>query len=97
VQALLATTDKAPEWAILGCTHYPLVAHHFRAALPPQTRLLDQPLAVANGLEDYFSRHPEVGGGTHAGLVQYFTSGDVAEVSRVAELFLGQPVRFGRL
>ncbi|MCA3244784.1 MAG: aspartate/glutamate racemase family protein [Alphaproteobacteria bacterium] len=97
VQALLATTPKAPEWAILGCTHYPLVAHHFRAALPPSTRLLDQPLAVANALEDYFTRHPEVGGGSHAGLVQYFTSGDTVEVSRVAELFLDTPVRFGRL
>ncbi len=101
VQALLANTTKAPEWApnyaILGCTHYPLVAHHFRAALPPQTRLLDQPLAVANALEDYFTRHPEVGSSSHAGLVQYFTSGDVTEVGRVAALFLGQPVRFGRL
>jgi hypothetical protein len=63
--------------------------------------LLDQPLAVANGLEDYFSRHTESVNGAHssghAGLVQYFTSGDPAEVSRVAELFLGQPVRFGKL
>jgi glutamate racemase len=97
VQALLATTPKAPEWAILGCTHYPLVAHHFRAALPASTRLLNQPQAVANGLEDYFARHTEVVSGAHAGLVQYFTSGEPAEVSRVAELFLGAPVRFGKL
>lgn len=97
VHALLATTPQAPEWAILGCTHYPLVAHHFRAALPPSTRLLSQPLAVANGLEDYFTRHADLVSGEHAGLVQYFTSGEPNEVGRVAELFLGQPVRFGKL
>ncbi len=97
VVALLATTEIAPAYAILGCTHYPLVAQHFRAALPPATRLLNQPLAVANALEDYFVRHPEVASGAHAGLIQYFTSGEVGEVSRVAELFLGAPVRFGKL
>jgi glutamate racemase len=100
VDALLQNAKTPPEYAILGCTHYPLVAHHFRAALPPQTRLLNQPQAVANALEDYFSRHADVTNGEHAGLIQYFTSGDAQDVSRIATRFLGVPggaVRFGQL
>lgn len=101
VKTLLESTQTLPAYAILGCTHYPLLAHHFRAALPPQTRLLNQPLAVANALEDYFSRHPDAADsaqtGVGGGMVQYFTSGEPETVSAVAERFLGQPVRFGRL
>jgi len=105
VQTLLAQAAETPSWAILGCTHYPLLAHHFRAALPPQTRLLNQPLAVANALEDYFERHPEVVMGAQtgvgAGMVQYFTSGEPEAVGAIAARFLGptggHPVRFARL
>lgn len=100
VEALQQNAKNPPEYAILGCTHYPLVAHHFRAALPPQTRLLNQPQAVANALEDYFARHTDVTNGEHAGLIQYFTSGNPEEVSRIATRFLGVAegaVRFGQL
>jgi glutamate racemase len=96
VQTLLAT-HPTPHHAILGCTHYPLIAHLFQAALPAQTRLFSQPEAVANALEDYFIRHPEVLASQHSGLTQYFTSGDPSEVSRVAARFLGNQVRFGEL
>jgi glutamate racemase len=105
VQTLLAQSATLPEWAILGCTHFPLIAQHFRAALPPQTRLLDQPTAVANALEDYFARHPDAAfsaqTGSDGGRVQYFTSGEPAAVSAVAARFMGAtdgvPVRFARL
>lgn len=49
---------KAPERAILGCTHFPLVEHLFRDHLPPSTQVLSQPRVVADSLEDYLARHP---------------------------------------
>lgn len=59
VAALLAQdTEQQPERVILGCTHYPLLEPLFRAALPGGTRLLAQPQAVADSLEDYLVRHP---------------------------------------
>lgn len=88
VAALLGGLEKAPEEAILGCTHYPLIAELFRAALPPQTRLMDQPRAVADGLEDYLERHPEFDA-MGLGSVRYYTSGDVMEVRRVAGMLVG--------
>jgi len=44
--------------AILGCTHYPLVEHHFRKYLPVHTRILSQPRIVADSLDYYLRHHP---------------------------------------
>ena len=95
VAELLGGLKEAPDWAILGCTHYPLVADLFRKHLPPQTRVMDQPLAVANALEDYLERH-DVDGGMGGRPVRYVTSGDVDDVRRVAAL-LGMDVPFEAL
>lgn len=97
VAALLGSLDKTPEWAILGCTHYPLVADLFRAALPPETRLLDQPKVVANALEDYLERHEErISGsqGLRVSGASYFTTGDAATVNRVAAMLVGEELGF---
>lgn len=94
VAELLGSLPQAPDSAILGCTHYPLVADLFRAALPPQTRLFDQPLAVANGLEDYLARRPAFGGENGDGGALYYTTGDTSEVARVAEILVGERLPF---
>ncbi|MEL7543028.1 MAG: aspartate/glutamate racemase family protein [Pseudomonadota bacterium] len=49
---------ELPERIILGCTHYPLLAAAFKRALPSTIRLLAQPQAVSDSLEDYLGRHP---------------------------------------
>lgn len=95
VAELLGGLERAPEWAILGCTHYPLAADLFRAALPPATRLLDQPEVVANALEDYLERHGDMAGTD--GESRFYTSGDVAEVGRVAKMLVGKEVDFQSL
>lgn len=48
---------EAPDRAILGCTHYPLVEALFARHLPASSRLLSQPETVADSLEDYLARH----------------------------------------
>lgn len=95
VAGLLGGLDKIPEWAILGCTHYPLVADLFRAALPPQTRMANQPKLIANALEDYLERHEGLAG--TAGEPKYFTTGDVETVRRVAGMLVGEDVLFEAL
>ena len=60
VDEMLAKLDGAPlHQAILGCTHYPLVEHHFRKYLPGHTRILSQPKIVADSLDYYLRHHPE--------------------------------------
>lgn len=45
---------------ILGCTHYPLLKSTIEKHLPQNVTLLTQGSIVANGLEDYLKRHPEM-------------------------------------
>lgn len=95
VANLLGGLERTPEWAILGCTHYPLAADLFRAALPPETRLLDQPKVVANALEDYLERKPDVD--PVPGDARYFTTGNAADVRRVASMLVGEDIPFQHL
>lgn len=90
VDGLLAQTgQRAPDRAILGCTHFPLVEHLFRRHLPPATRILSQPIVVADSLEDYLARHPEYltdGQRSRPGTV-LLTTGDAAAVAETARVF----------
>ena len=61
VDGLMQRTEhQPPHRAILGCTHFPLVEHLFRRHLPPFTRILSQPVVVADSLEDYFDAPSQV-------------------------------------
>ncbi|SNT41740.1 glutamate racemase [Rhodococcoides kyotonense] len=47
ISAAVAATPPDVEAVVLGCTHYPLVAHEIAAALPPGVALFDSAEAVA--------------------------------------------------
>ncbi|MEM9148481.1 MAG: aspartate/glutamate racemase family protein [Pseudomonadota bacterium] len=81
-----------PGAVALGCTHYPIVEHVFRHALPPGTPMLHQPDLVAESLADYLHRHPRFSGGS--GRLSLLTSGDPAQIDTAAAAVLGQPARF---
>jgi len=87
VAALLEQVPQ-PQAAVLGCTHYPIVEPFFRAALPENTKLLSQPMIVAEATADYLARHQRY---KETGSTQYFTTGEVDKVGGLAELFLGHP------
>lgn len=86
--AALLDVLPAPQSAVLGCTHYPIVERFFRAVLPAQTKLLSQPQIVADATADYLARHERY---QEHGTTQYFTTGEVDKVGQLAELFLGHP------
>ncbi|MBE9552803.1 MAG: aspartate/glutamate racemase family protein [Proteobacteria bacterium] len=87
-----------PDVAVLGCTHYGLVAKAFRDALPPGTALLHQPGLIAESLVDYLARHPEFQADPkEAGRLEFLTTGDPAHVSRVASRFYGAATPFKAL
>jgi len=58
VSALSRAIGRAPDRAILGSTHYEVVADLFRRALPG-TELIHQPDATAEAPDTYLKRHPE--------------------------------------
>jgi len=49
-----------PEAAILGCTHYPLMADAFQSALGDHVKVYSQADIVAESLADYLTRHPKM-------------------------------------
>lgn len=91
VDALLRRMPK-PEAAILGCTHYPLMADTFQAALGANVEVFSQGKIVAKSLADYLTRHPEmVGPGKNS---KFVTTGDSQSVSDQATRFLRRKIEF---
>jgi glutamate racemase len=93
VQALKARIGRAPDRAILGCTHYEIVADLFREALPPGTPLIHQPQATADALARYLERHPEFDPG-HGGGRRFMTTGKAGPQNGLVETFWGAPLYF---
>ncbi len=91
--ALTRRIGRAPDRAILGCTHYEIVADLFAAALPAGTPMIFQPPAVADALERYLAAHPEfaVAG---EGRRSFLTTGSPGPQSRMVETFWGAPLSF---
>ncbi|MBU2380691.1 MAG: aspartate/glutamate racemase family protein [Alphaproteobacteria bacterium] len=93
IDALRRRIGRHPDTAILGCTHYEIVADLFAAALPPGTALIHQPTAVADALERYFDRHPEYGLG-ETGRRDFITTGKTGPQTDMVSRFWGEPLSF---
>jgi glutamate racemase len=81
----------APDAAVLGCTHFPLVRDYFRDALPASTELLSQPEIVAKSLKDYLARHPEFQK-NGSGHIRLLTTGRPEDVT-MADAYLPEKLR----
>jgi glutamate racemase len=80
-----------PQAAVLGCTHYPLMAEAFQEALGPEVEVFSQGDLVADSLADYLQRHSDMMGSGEAG---YLTTGDPRRVSDRATQFLRRQITF---
>ncbi|RED53424.1 glutamate racemase [Aestuariispira insulae] len=91
----LRPETNGKHYALLGCTHYPLLAACFRRHLPSGCRLLSQPDVVAKSLMEYASRHPDIIADEGMGGEDLLlTTGDPDKVSRTVSRFLDYQVRF---
>jgi glutamate racemase len=93
VAKLTTRIGRAPDRAILGCTHYEIVADLFVQALKPGTPLIHQPSAVAQALAAYLEAHPQYDPG-HSGLRRFLTTGAPGDQNSHAAGFWGAPLRF---
>ena len=93
VAAITSRIGRAPDRAILGCTHYEIVADIFRAALKPGTPLIHQPGATAAALADYLAKHPEYRAG-EGGSRRFLTTGKPGAQHTLVETFWGAPLSF---
>jgi glutamate racemase len=93
VGELLNSIDTTPDDVILGCTHYPLVADLFAAALPCGVRIIRQPEATARALKFYLDRHPEYDV-SHAGRRIFLSTGFSSQALPLIEKFWGDKLPF---
>jgi glutamate racemase len=83
--------DRKVDTLILGCTHYPFLQKDIARIMGKNCKVLDGPEIVADKLEDYLHRHPEIETRVvRSGRVSYFTTDDPERFRRFGEKFLGQ-------
>ena len=93
VAALGRRIGRPPDRAILGCTHYEIIADLFRAALPAGTPLIHQPDATVAALLRYLAKHPEYVAGDR-GVRRFLTTGKPGLQNGLAARFWGAPLQF---
>lgn len=93
VNSLVRRIGRAPDRAILGCTHYEIIADAFREVLPDTTPIIHQPGAVVESLKRYLDRHPEYQLG-RGGTRRFLTSGPSGPANDLVRSFWGAELRF---
>jgi glutamate racemase len=96
VRALTARIGRSPDRAILGCTHYEIIADLFKAALPDGLPLIHQPTATVASLTRYLAAHPEYAAGT-SGVRRFLTTGEPTDQNGLVQAFWGAPLAFERV
>jgi glutamate racemase len=90
----LLETDPQIDTIILGCTHYPLLSSTIRKYLPENIQLVEQGPIVANKLEDYLNRHPNMEERCSlGGSIVYFTTEQASNFEEKATIFMEEPIR----
>lgn len=89
----LLKKDPDLDTIILGCTHYPFLINQIKEYLPSHINVLPQGSIVAEKLEDYLVRHPEIEIKCSKGkTTNFYTTESVATFEKRAGFFLGKAV-----
>ena len=92
VQNLL-TTDPQIDVIILGCTHYPILKSYIESIVPENVKVVAQGPIIAEKLEDYLNRHPEIENKcSKNGEVHFLTTENKIDFDSKASLFLGKEI-----
>lgn len=89
----LLRMDSEIDTIILGCTHYPLLLPKIHKYIPRGIRIVSQGEYVAEALQKYFQRHPDIRERcTQGGEVHYLTTENPEKFKEQAQLFLHEQV-----
>jgi len=78
---------------LLGCTHYALIESTIREIAPAEIRVASQGAIVAEKLEDYLERHPELGEWMDlSGEAKFLTTKYSDSMKALATRFYGSPI-----
>ena len=95
----LLTRDPLIDTIILGCTHYPLLQDKIEDFLKRTNRqisVIAQGAIVANSLQDYLLRHPNIAERAKMGgkqTITYLTTESATKFAESASIFLSEPIK----
>ena len=90
----LLSQDPLIDAVILGCTHYPLLMPKIERYMPSGVSIIPQGQYVAQSLQDYLGRHPEIESQcTRGASTRYLTTESPERFSETAQLFIGEDIR----
>ena len=94
----LLAKDNLIDTIVLGCTHYPLLLNKIQQYLPSNIRILSQGEIVANSLQNYLFRHPEIESKlSKEGKCSFFTTESASKFTSSASIFLKKEVKAERI
>ena len=94
----LLAKDNQIDTIILGCTHYPLLLPKIKQYVPKGIHIVSQGELVANSLQDYLKRHPEMDARcTRGGTCTYFTTEAEEKFADSASTFLNESIQVSHL
>ena len=94
----LFEADPDIDTLLLACTHYPLIYDLIRDHTPPDVKIVTQGRLVAQSLQDYLMRHPEIESQlSRNGKCTFYTTDDAADFEDHAAYFYGREVKVSRI
>lgn len=89
----LLKKDPKIDVIVLACTHYPILKDYIESIVPKTVKVISQGNIVAEKLEDYLTRHPEIESRCSQNrTVQFLTTENATEFDRKASVFFGKTV-----
>ena len=89
----LLSADPNIDAVILGCTHYPLLLPKIKSYMPDHVEVISQGCHVAESLENYLQRHPEIESQcSKNGQTRYFTTENPDKFQENARIFLNEEI-----
>ena len=89
----LLSEDPKIDAVILGCTHYPLLLPKIKSYIPENVEVISQGCHVAESLENYLQRHPEIESQcSKNGQTRYFTTENPDKFQENARIFLNEEI-----
>lgn len=94
----LLCRDPQIDCIILGCTHYPLLMEKIRQYTPKGIHIIEQGSYVAQSLQDYLKRHPDMKKRiTEGGTARFLTTESAETFQTKAASFLGEKLSAERI
>jgi glutamate racemase len=89
----LLCKDPAIDTIILGCTHYPLLIDKIRKYTPAGIEIISQGTYIAQSLQNYLQRHPEIDiFCTKNGQTAYYSTESATKFEETATIFLNKQI-----